>query len=120
MPRVARCVVAGSSLHVVQRGINLQQCFFSESVYSTYRRLLVELCTRFNCLLHAYCLMTNHVHLLVTPNTQDSCALLMKNLGQRYVQIINRKMERTGTLWEGRFKSCVVSSETYVLACYRY
>jgi len=60
------------------------------------------------------------VHLLLTPQANDSCALLMKHLGQRYVQTVNKKLGRTGTLWEGRFKSCVVPSESYVLACYRY
>lgn len=120
MPRVARSVVAGLSLHVVQRGINRQQCFFSESDYSTYLRFLSQFCLRFDCALHAYCLMTNHIHLLLTPNNENGCALLMKNLGQRYVQMVNKKLGRTGTLWEGRFRSCVVSSETYALACYRY
>jgi putative transposase len=112
--------MAGLPLHVVQRGIDRQQCFFSDSDYSMYLRFLGELGTRFNCSLHAYCLMTNHVHMLLTPHTEDSCALLMKNLGQRYVQIVNKRLDRTGTLWEGRFKSCLVNSETYVLACYRY
>jgi putative transposase len=112
--------MAGLPLHVVQRGINRQQCFFSDSDYSMYLRFLGEFGARFNCSLHAYCLMTNHVHMLLTPHAEDSCALLMKNLGQRYVQIVNKRLDRTGTLWEGRFKSCLVSSETYVLACYRY
>jgi putative transposase len=86
----------------------------------TYLRHLGELALRFGCSVHAYCLMTNHVHLLLTPHAGDSCALLMKNLGQRYVQSVNRRLERTGTLWEGRFRSCLVSKESYVLACYRY
>jgi len=120
MPRGARSVIAGLPLHVVQRGINRQACFFRESDYSTYLRYLAEFTTRFGCSLHAYCLMTNHVHLLLTPQTNEGCARLMKNLGQRYVQFINKRLERTGTLWEGRFKSCVVTSERYVLACYRY
>jgi putative transposase len=64
--------------------------------------------------------MTNHVHLLLTPARQDSAALLMKHLGQRYVQYINRCYRRSGTLWEGRFRSCLTQSEDYVLACYRY
>ena len=112
--------MAGLPLHVVQRGINRQQCFFSESDYAVYLKFLAEFSVRFGCSLHAYCLMTNHIHLLLTPETTDSCALLMKNLGQRYVQSVNRKLERTGTLWEGRFKSGLVRSESYVLACYRY
>ena len=64
--------------------------------------------------------MTNHVHLLLTPKASDSASLLMKHLGQRYVQYINRTYQRTGTLWEGRFRSCLAQSEEYVLACYRY
>jgi putative transposase len=64
--------------------------------------------------------MTNHVHLLLTPDTAEACAMLMKNVGQRYVQTVNRRLDRSGTLWEGRFKSCLVPSESYVLACYRY
>jgi putative transposase len=120
MPRIARSVLAGLPLHVVQRGINRQQCFFSDSDYSVYLKFLAEFSARFGCSLHAYCLMTNHAHLLLTPETPDSCALLMKNLGQRYVQAVNRKLNRTGTLWEGRFKSGLVCTEAYVLACYRY
>ena len=64
--------------------------------------------------------MTNHVHLLVTPERADSAALTMKHLGQRYVHYINRAYKRSGTLWEGRFRSCLAQSEDYVLACYRY
>jgi putative transposase len=64
--------------------------------------------------------MTNHVHLLVTPSAADSCALLMKYLGQCYVQWLNHRLGRSGTLWEGRFHSCMVNTDTYVLACYRY
>jgi putative transposase len=64
--------------------------------------------------------MTNHVHLLVTPNGERACAALMRNLGQRYVQYFNRRYKRSGTLWEGRFRSCLVDSARYVLACYRY
>jgi putative transposase len=69
---------------------------------------------------HAYCLMTNHVHLLLTPEETDACGLLMKSLGQQYVQRVNRVHGRTGTLWEGRFRSSVAASADYVLACYRY
>jgi putative transposase len=64
--------------------------------------------------------MTNHVHLLITPERTDSASLLMKHLGQRYVQYINRTYKRSGTLWEGRFRSCLAQSSDYVLACYRY
>ena len=70
--------------------------------------------------MHAYVLMTNHAHLLVTPERSNSASLMMKHLGQRYVQYINRAYRRTGTLWEGRFRSCLAQNEGYVLACYRY
>src|SRR5262245_55776451 len=120
MARTARVVLAGHPLHVVQRGINRGACFFGESDYHTYLRYLAELSVRFGCSVHAYCLMTNHVHLLLTPETGDGCALLMKNLGQRYVQGVNYHLKRSGTLWEGRFHSSLVTSETYVLNCYRY
>jgi len=120
MPRTARAVVPGIALHAIQRGNNRGRCFFRESdrtVYLSYLRRFAAPC---GCLVHAYCLMSNHVHLLVTPQTADACGLLMKRLGQHYVQYVNRAHRRTGTLWEGRFRSCVAASERYVLACYRY
>jgi putative transposase len=120
MPRVARCVIAGVALHIVQRGINRGDCFFAPGDYATYLGLLQTFSADFDCPVHAYCLMTNHVHLLVTPARFDSCALLMKKLGQCYVQYINRRLGRTGTLWEGRYYSCMVTSDVYVLGCYRY
>ena len=119
MARAARAVLIDYPLHVVQRGINRNACFFAEADYHTYLRYLAEFSIRFNCSVHAYCLMTNHVHLLVTPHTAEACALLMKNLGQCYVQGVNHRLGRSGTLWEGRFHSCLVTSDSYVLACYR-
>lgn len=120
MPRVARLVLPDVALHVVQRGNNRLPCFFRAADYQTYLRYLVLFAGRYGCAIHAYCLMTNHVHLLLTPRTRDSCAFLMKRLGQCYVQTINRSLGRTGTLWEGRFRSCLVASSDYVVACYRY
>lgn len=76
---------------------------------------------RFGCTVHAYVLMTNgHVHLMLTPAKADSVGLMMKHLGQRHVQYVNRVYRRSDTLWEGRFRSCLTQSEDYVLACYRY
>ena len=120
MPRTARCVIAGLPLHVVQRGINRQPCFFSPADHGVYLRFLQIFATEFACPVHAYCLVTNHVHLCLTPAAADACALLMKKLGQCYVQYVNSTLKRTGTLWEGRFRSCMVNSDAYVLACYRY
>jgi putative transposase len=120
MPRVARAVIVDYPLHVVQRGINRSDCFFRESDYLTYLDYLRRFAQRFACSVHAYCLMTNHVHLLLTPHSKDACGLLMKNLSQHYVQRVNYQLKRTGTLWEGRFHSSLVLSESYALACYRY
>jgi putative transposase len=107
-------------MHVVQRGNNRAACFRAKSDCQAYLRFLHQLSEKRACAVHAYCLMTNHVHLLITPATTDGCADLMRDLGQRYVQYFNRAYERTGTLWEGRFRSCVAESARYVLACYRY
>lgn len=120
MPRRARLSLPGIPWHIIQRGNNRAVCFFSEEDYRFYLHHLGELSLRFDCAVHAYVLMTNHVHLLLTPAREDSAALLMKHLGQRYVQYINRTYLRKGTLWEGRFRSCLTQSEDYVLACYRY
>lgn len=120
MPRRARISVAGVPWHIIQRGNNRSACFFLEDDYQLYLETLKDQATKHGCLVHAYVLMTNHVHLLLTPEREDSAALLMKNLGQRYVQYVNRTYQRSGTLWEGRFRSCLTQNETYVLACYRY
>ena len=120
MPRRARLSLPGVPWHIIQRGNNRSVCFFAEEDYRFYLHHLEEFALRFGCALHAYVLMTNHVHLLLTPEREDSAALLMKHLSQRYVQYINRTYRRSGTLWEGRFRSCLTQSEDYVLACYRY
>jgi putative transposase len=104
----------------MQRGNNRVACFFAEQDYRFYLYHLEELAQRFECGVHAYVLMTNHVHLLITPSEDDSASLLMKHLGQRYVQHINRVYRRSGTLWEGRFKSSLVQRQGYLLKCQRY
>ncbi|HEY8249936.1 MAG TPA: transposase [Burkholderiales bacterium] len=120
MPRGPRLVVPGVALHVVQRGHDRRDCFQHETDYLVYLSSLRELSTQTQCALHAYCLMTNHVHLLLAPSSVQGCAVLMRNLGQRYVQYFNRRYQRRGTLWEGRYHSCLVDSAPYVIACYRY
>jgi putative transposase len=120
MPRQPRFVVPGVTNHVVQRGNNRQACFRRDNDYLLYLLHLRELARKHGCELHAYCLMTNHVHLLLTPSTTQACPSLMRDLGQRYVQYFNRRYARTGTLWEGRYQSFVAESARYVLACYRY
>ena len=120
MPRRARLSLPGIPWHIIQRGNNRSVCFHAEEDFQFYLHYLKEFAEKFGCAVHAYVLMTNHVHLLLTPARADSAGLLMKHLGQRYVQYINRTYRRTGTLWEGRFRSCLTQSEDYVLACYRY
>ena len=120
MPRRPRLAVPGIPWHIIQRGNNRDACFYDEMDYRYYLETLKEQADKYQCRIHAYVLMTNHVHLLVTPEAVDSAALMMKYLGQRYVQYINRTYRRSGTLWEGRFKSCLAQDETYVLTCHRY
>ena len=120
MPRRPRLQLAEVPLHIVQRGINREPCFFAEEDYHCYLHWLEEAARDCRCAIHAYALMTNHVHLLLTPTANGSPAKLMQSLGRRYVQYINRFYRRTGSLWEGRYKSSIVQAETYLLACYRY
>jgi len=120
VPRRARLSLPGIPWHIIQRGNNRSVCFYAEEDYRLYLHHLQELAPRFGCAVHAYVLMTNHVHLLLTPDETDSAGLLMKHLGQRYVQYVNRAYRRSGTLWEGRFRSCLTQTEEYVLTCYRY
>ena len=120
MARHPRLVVPSIALHVVQRGVDRDDCFRQDTDRQVYLSLLREFAKATECAIHAYCLMTNHVHLLLTPNDSKGPASLMYRLGHRYVPYFNRRYGRTGTLWEGRFRSCLVDSARYVLACYRY
>ena len=120
MPRRPRIKLANVPQHVVQRGINREPCFFAEEDYHCYLHWLKESAADWHCTIHAYVLMTNHVHLLVTPNRADGIAKMMQSIGRRYVQYINRSYHRTGSLWEGRFKSSLVQAEEYLLTCMRY
>ena len=120
MPRRSRLMLAGIPAHIVQRGNNRQRCFYQDEDRAFYLFHLRRLLAYSDCALHAYCLMTNHVHLLLTSHSTGGCGRLMKQIGQLHTQYINRTHKRSGTLWEGRFRSCLVQSEEYVLACYRY
>jgi putative transposase len=108
------------ALHIYQGGNNHQDCFLRRSDYLIYLAILRDVCRTRPCALHAYCLMTNHVHLLVTPENAGVCAPMMRDVAGRYASYFNRRYGRSGTLWEGRFGSCVVDSALYVLGCYRY
>ncbi len=120
MPRRPRILLADHPLHIVQRGINREPCFFADEDYQCYLHWLEEAARDCRCAIHAYVLMTNHVHLLLTPTTPGAPARLMQSLGRRYVQYANRQYRRSGSLWEGRYKSSVVQAEAYLLACMRY
>ena len=119
VPRRARILLPEIPVHVIQRGIDRAACFFSDEDRQVYLDTLGGLARSCGVAIHAYVLMTNHVHLLVTASAQPNLSALMKGLGQRYVQYVNRTYHRTGTLWEGRFRSCLVEAETYFFACQR-
>jgi len=106
--------------HVVQRGNNKQACFYSEKDYRFYLKCLAKYSEKYHCLIHAFVLMGNHVHLLVTPQKTFSVSHMMQAIGAKYVPYFNNTHERTGTLWEGRFKSNLVDTNHYLLACMRY
>ena len=120
MTRRPRIKLADVPQHVVQRGINREPCFFAEEDYHCYLHWLQKSAADWHCAIHAYVLMPNHVHLLVTSDKPDGIAKLMQSIGRRYVQYINRSYHRTGSLWEGRFKSSLVQAEEYLLTCMRY
>lgn len=107
-------------MHIVRRGNNRLPCFFEDADRIQYRQVVRDLLPKFGVELHAYVLMTNHVHLLATPAEPGALSRFMQALGRRHVGYVNARHRRTGTLWEGRFKSCVVESESYLLRCYRY
>ena len=120
MPRRPRIQLDNVPLHIVQRGHNREACFLSLEDYQSYLHWLEEALHNHDCQLHAYVLMTNHVHLLLTPKKADLVPRLIMSIGRRYVQYINRTYVRTGTLWDSRYKSSVVHADTYLLTCQRY
>lgn len=120
MPRQPRYAVPDVPQHVIQRGNNRQAVFLAERDYQVYLDKLKTAADRNGCDVHAWVLMTNHVHLLVTPRKADAVSKTMQSLGRTYVAYINRTHQRTGTLWEGRYRASLIDSDHYLLACYRY
>jgi putative transposase len=120
MPRPPRLFEPGVPLHILQRGNNRGACFQGAEDYASYLHWLNEYTLHHGCALHAYVLMTNHVHLFLTPSDPTGPSAMMQSIGRKYVSRYNRKYSRTGTLWEGRFKSNRVESDRYVLTLYRY
>jgi putative transposase len=110
----------GVPCHIVQRGNNRQATFFTEQDYSFYLECLLDATRRYRVDVHAYVLMSNHIHLLATPERTDSISLTLQSVGRRYVQHVNKSYGRSGTLWEGRHKASLVDAERYLLCCSRY
>jgi putative transposase len=120
MPRLPRYILPGVPQHIIQRGNNRQAIFAAEGDYITYLDWLKRAADQYGLYIHAYVLMTNHVHLLATPMAEDSIGKALQSLGRRYVQYFNFSYGRTGTLWESRYRATVVDADSYFLACSRY
>jgi putative transposase len=120
MARLPRFVLPGQPQHVIQRGNNRGDIFRAEADYRFYLEKLQAAADKHGCAIHAYVLMTNHVHLLLTPQAEDGIGRLMQTLGRHYVQFYNCCYRRTGTLWEGRYRATLIDSERYLLTCMRY
>lgn len=120
MARQPRIELTNIPQHVIQRGNNRQICFASDEDFSAYAHWLKEYSSKFNVSVHAWVFMTNHVHLLCTPGQPKAISQMMQAIGRQYVRYFNHTHQRTGTLWEGRFKSCLVQEDDYLLQLYRY
>jgi putative transposase len=120
MARLPRYCPSGIPQHVIQRGNNRSVCFASDKDMAVYTHYLSEAASKFGLLIHGWVFMTNHVHLLVTPEEDTSLSKGMQYLGRQYVRYFNRSYQRTGTLFEGRYKSCIVQQSDYFLVCLRY
>jgi putative transposase len=120
MPRQPRLLVPGQPHHVIQRGNNRSPIFAGEADYRVFHDWFADACRDHACLVHAYVLMTNHVHFLMTPATAGGIGHVMQAVGRKYVRYFNRMNERTGGLWEGRYRAMRIDSERYLLTCYRY
>lgn len=120
MPRLPRLSPVGAPLHIIQRGNNRQVCFNNDEDMAVYANWLYDYSVKYEVHIHAWVFMTNHVHLLVTPYKENGVSRMMQSLGRYYVRYFNQTYRRSGTLWEGRFKSSVVESSDYLLQCYQY
>lgn len=120
MARLPRYVIPGQPQHIIQRGNNRQIIFAAEADYQFFRDALVGAADKHGLAIHAYVWMTNHVHVLATPEFDDSISKTFQSAGRRYVQYFNHAYKRSGTLWEGRYRATVVDSERYLLTLMRY
>ncbi|WP_374384680.1 transposase [Dongia sp.] len=120
MARLGRYFLKDVPLHVIQRGKNREPVFFDGEDYQLYLGWLGEAAAANGVRIHAYVLMTNHVHLLLSPSDADGLPRAMQSLGRRYVGHVNRTYRRSGTLWEGRYRAAPIEADAYLLACQRY
>ena len=120
MARRPRFPVGDLPLHIVQRGNNRGPCFFTPRDYRVYLKILSEAAHHYGVHVHAYVLMTNHVHLLLTPNAVGAVSRMMQSIGARYVRYVNASLRRSGTLWEGRYRACLIATDRHLLVACRY
>ena len=120
MARLPRVCPLNIPQHIIQRGNNRHTCFAKEQDFIVYISWLKDYANKFKVDIHAWVLMTNHVHLLCTPRIEYGISNMMQGLGRQYVRYFNKSYHRTGTLWEGRFKSCLIEKDLYLLHVYRY
>lgn len=120
MARQPRLNLPGVAQHITQRGNNREACFANDEDCAVYMHHLREAAKKHSVAVHAFVLMTNHVHILATPKKADGITKLMQGVGRNYVPYFNHVYKRTGTLWEGRYKACLVANDAYLLQCYRY
>ena len=120
MPRKPRFYLPGIPVHIVQRGHSREPVFFGNDDYTAYLDWLGQASERYGCAIHAYVLMTNHIHILATPDSQNSISQMMQYLGRHYVPYINHAYGTSGTIWEGRYKASMVHDDEYLLTCMRY
>ncbi len=120
MARLPRIVIPNQPLHIMHRGNNRQDIFESEEDMIRIKEDIAHALSKSDCSLHAYVIMSNHLHLLITPADKVQLSKFMQTLANRYVRYYNATRNRTGTIWEGRFKSCLIDSENYLFTLYRY
>lgn len=120
MPRPPRYEPVGYPQHVIQRGTDRCRIFLQRTDLLHFRYYLADACDRYDCRVHAYVLMSNHVHVIMTPDREHGVSRVMHLIGTRYVQYFNRIHRRTGALWQGRYKGMLIDTDRYLLACYRY
>jgi putative transposase len=120
MARLPRIVLPNQPLHIMHRGNNRQDIFEAEEDMQRIKDDINESLLKSKCKLHAYVIMTNHLHLLLTPSDKEKLAIFMQSMANRYVRYFNAKHQRTGTIWEGRYKSCLIDNENYLFVLYKY